>query len=140
MECNVNRNSGHVRDLLSGLFYISKVVISNLASHADTGVFFIISKIFFDETMWIGPMVNGRSIVQMLLSYLVIPFYAATIYHFRRKGTKGLIISTVCLGISVLTDLMIPFMSSAVVTGITGWFYCMWQSVRAGLEKIKRNF
>ena len=83
-------------------------------------VFSIISKIFFDETMWIGPMVNGRSIVQMLLSYLVIPFYAGTIYHFRRKGTKGLIISTVCLGISVLTDLMIPFMSSAVVTGITG--------------------
>ena len=83
-------------------------------------VFSIVSKIFFDETMWIGPMVNGRSIVQMLLSYLVIPFYAGTIYHFRRKGTKGLIISTVCLGISVLTDLMIPFMSSAVVTGITG--------------------
>lgn len=83
-------------------------------------VFSIVSKLFFDETMWIGPMVNGRSIVQMLLSYLVIPFYAGTIYHFRRKGTKGLIISTVCLGISVLTDLMIPFMSSAVVTGITG--------------------
>ena len=83
-------------------------------------VFSIVSKIFFDETMWIGPMVNGRSIVQMLLSYLVIPFYAGTIYHFRGKGTKGLIISTVCLGISVFTDLMIPFMSSAVVTGITG--------------------
>ena len=83
-------------------------------------VFSIVSKIFFDETMWIGPMVNGRSVVQMLLSYLVIPFYAGTIYHFRRKGTKGLLISTVCLGISVLTDLMIPFMSSAVVTGITG--------------------
>lgn len=50
-------------------------------------VFSIVSKIFFDETMWIGPMVNGRSIVQMLLSYLVIPFYAGTIYHFRRKGS-----------------------------------------------------
>ena len=40
LECNVNRNSGHVRNLLSGLFYISKVVISNLGSHADTGSLF----------------------------------------------------------------------------------------------------
>ena len=85
-------------------------------------------------------MVNGRSIVQMLLSYLVIPFYAGTIYHFRRKGTKGLIISTVCLGISVLTDLMIPFMSSAVVTGITGLVLLHVAVCKAGLEKIKRNF
>ena len=51
-------------------------------------VFSIVSKIFFDETMWIGPMVNGRSIVQMLLSYLVIPFYAGTINHFRGKERK----------------------------------------------------
>ena len=40
LECNVNRNCGHVRNLLSGLFYISKVVISNLGSHADTGSLF----------------------------------------------------------------------------------------------------
>ena len=80
----------------------------------------IFMNIFFDETIWIGPMVNGRSMFQIYLSYLVIPFYAGTIYHFRGKGTKGLIISTVCLGISVITDLMIPFMASAVITGITG--------------------
>ena len=80
----------------------------------------IFTNIFFDETIWIGPIVNGRSMFQMILSYLVIPFYAGTIYHFRGKGKKGLIISTVCLGISVLTNLMIPFMSSALVTGITG--------------------
>lgn len=84
-------------------------------------VFCIVTKVFFDESIWIGPMVNGRSMLQMNLSYLVIPFYAGTIYHFRGKGKKGLIISTVCLGISVLTDLMIPFMSSAVITGITGF-------------------
>ncbi len=40
LECNVNRNSGHVGNLLSGLFCISKVVISNLGSHADTGSLF----------------------------------------------------------------------------------------------------
>ena len=51
-------------------------------------VFSIVSKIFFDETMWIGPMVNGRSVVQMLLSYLVIPFYAGTIYHSAEKERK----------------------------------------------------
>ena len=80
----------------------------------------ILTQIFFDESIWIGPMVNGRSVLQMYLSYLVIPFYAGIVYHFRGKGKKGLMRCILCLGISVFADLSIPFTVSAIVTGVTG--------------------
>lgn len=72
------------------------------------------ARIFF------GLMVNGKSVRAAAVSYIVIPFYGGTVYHFRGQGGRGLMKSTTCLLISLAVISQIPSLVSVCVVGATG--------------------
>ena len=67
-----------------------------------------------------GVTVNGRSLTAMRLAYFIIPFYAGVVYKFRNEKWKGLLKSLTCLGITVLSVLMIPDLGSAITILLSG--------------------
>ena len=67
-----------------------------------------------------GNTVNGRSLTAMRLAYFIIPFYAGVVYKFRNEKWKGLFKSIACLGISVISVLMVPDLSSAITILLSG--------------------
>ena len=64
-----------------------------------------------------GNTVNGRSLTAMRLAFFIVPFYAGVVYKFRNEKWKGLLKSIVCLGITVISVLMVPDLSSAIIEG-----------------------
>ena len=67
-----------------------------------------------------GNTVNGRALTAMRLAYFIIPFYAGVVYKYRNEKWKGLLKSIVCLGISVMSVLMIPDLSAAITILLSG--------------------
>lgn len=67
-----------------------------------------------------GNTINGRSLTAMRLAYFIIPFYAGVVYKFRNEKWKGLLKSIACLGISVITVMMVPDLASAITILLSG--------------------
>lgn len=67
-----------------------------------------------------GPLVNGKAVRAATVSYVVIPFYGGTVYHFRGQGGRGLMKSIACLLVSLAVISKIPSLVSVCVVGATG--------------------
>ena len=67
-----------------------------------------------------GNTVNGHSLTAMRLAFFIVPFYAGVVYKFRNEKWKGLLKSIVCLGITVISVLMVPDLSAAITILLSG--------------------
>lgn len=67
-----------------------------------------------------GPLVNGKAVRAATVSYVVIPFYGGTVYHFRGQGGRGLMKSIACFLVSLAVISKIPSLVSVCVVGATG--------------------
>ena len=80
----------------------------------------ILINVFIAASIFLGPMVNGKAVRAATIAYFVIPFYAGTVYHFRRQGGRGLMKSIACLLISLAIINGIPSLVSVCTVGATG--------------------
>ena len=83
-------------------------------------IFWILINAILIICIMTGEVVNGRPRYLAPVSYLIIPFYAGILYHFRGHGKKGLLKSVVCLCVPLIILIYNYMLSAIIITGFTG--------------------